>query len=71
VEVLIAFSFTCITAPLLGVIVGGYMADVMGGYKGDNIIIAIKLCVVFAILAVIFSVPIGYVNSLYYIAPLL
>lgn len=69
IDVLILFSFTCISAPLVGVMVGSHLSDYMGGYKGGNLIVAIKLCVVFALLACIFSMPIGYVGSLLYVAP--
>lgn len=52
-------------------LVGSSIADSMGGYKGSNIIVAMKLCTLFALLACIFAIPIGYVGSLYYVSPLL
>ena len=40
--VLLSFSASSITAPLLGVIVGGTFADRYGGYKGKNSLKALK-----------------------------
>lgn len=71
VFVLISFGVTCITGPLVGVLVGSHIADNMGGYKGENLLIALKLCAVFAVMACVFAIPIGFVGSLMFVAPLL
>jgi hypothetical protein len=71
VAVYFIFVVTCITAPLCGVLVGAYVADQMGGYKGENVTTAIKLCSVFALLGFCFAIPIGFVGNLFYIVPLL
>lgn len=51
VDVYICFVVACITAPLCGVVTGGWLADHFGGYKGKNVTTAIKLCIMFALLA--------------------
>ena len=66
-----AFSVICITSPMVGVIFGGWLSDHFGGYKGNNLVTALQLCVVFAFLACIFAIPIGFVGSLTYVCPLL
>lgn len=40
---MINFAIVCITAPVAGVIVGSYFSDYIGGYKGENLLRAIKL----------------------------
>ena len=50
---------------------GGYLSDKNGGYKGKNVITAIKMCILFGIQAFIFAAPIGFLSSLIYITPLL
>lgn len=71
IKVLISFSATCISAPLVGVAVGSYIADHLGGYKGRNLVNAIKFCALCSLLACFFAIPIGYVGSLFYVVPLL
>ena len=78
--VTIVYSLCSITAPIPGAAMGGYLADknvryqylmLQGGYKGKNVLTAIKLCAGFGTLAFIFAAPIGFLNSLVYIMPLL
>jgi MFS family permease len=71
VLVLCSFGITCITGPLVGVLVGSYISDNMGGYKGENLLVALKLCAVFAVMACVFAIPIGFVGSLVFVTPLL
>lgn len=71
VLVLGSFGVTCITGPLVGVLVGSHISDNMGGYKGENLLSALKLCTVFAVMACVFAIPIGFVGSLLFVAPLL
>ena len=67
----VVYSLCSITAPIPGAAMGGYLADKNGGYKGPNVLTAIKLCACFGTLAFIFAAPIGFLNSLIYIMPLL
>lgn len=47
-EIFICFVITCVTAPTLGVIFGGYVVQKFGGYESRNSII---FCLCFAIIA--------------------
>lgn len=47
------------------------MSDRNGGYKGKNVINAIKICAAFGTIAFVFAAPIGFLNNLVYIMPLL
>lgn len=69
--VTILYSLCSITAPIPGAAMGGYIADHNGGYKGKNVLTAIKICAGFGTLAFIFAFPIGFLNSIVYIMPLL
>jgi MFS family permease len=71
IQIVIIFSTVSITAPLAGVMVGGTFADKYGGYKGKNILKALKLCLAFGVVAFVFSFPIGFLYSLVYIVVLL
>ena len=70
-EVIIAFSLICSTAPMFGVMFGGWLSDHMGGYKEQNRLNAIQLTLVFSILAAVFAIPIGFVGTFKYACPLL
>lgn len=65
------YSVVSITAPIPGAAMGGYLADKNGGYKGRNVLTAIKLCAAFGTLAFIFAAPIGFLSNIVYIMPLL
>lgn len=69
--VTVLYSFCSITAPIPGAAMGGYIADLYGGYKGKNVLTAIKICAGFGVLAFIFAFPIGFLNRSLYIMPLL
>ena len=71
VIVVIVFSLTSVTAPLSGVFVGGVFADKYGGYKGKNIVKAIKLCVAFGFISFVFAFPMGFLFDLVYLSVLL
>ena len=71
VIVVIVFSLTSVTAPLSGVFVGGVFADKYGGYKGKNIVKAIKLCVAFGFISFVFAFPMGFLFDLFYLTVLL
>ena len=70
-KVVIVFSIVSITGPLMGVIVGGTFADKYGGYKGKNILKALKLCSAFGVVSFVFAFPIGFLYSMTYISVLL
>ena len=61
--VVIGFVLISSTAPICGVLTGGYIADYYGGYKGRNILTAVKICVLFGVLAFIVSIPSGLVKT--------
>ena len=65
------FSFSSITAPLLGILIGGTLSDNYGGYKGKNTYKAIQMCVAFGLIAFIFAFPLGFIFSFIYITILL
>jgi MFS transporter, Spinster family, sphingosine-1-phosphate transporter len=62
VLVIVGFVIISTTAPILGVCTGGYVADYYGGYKGRNIITAVKTCVGFGLLGFFFAVPSCFVK---------
>eukprot|EP00743_Colponemidia_sp_Colp-15_P005798 GILK01006233.1.p1 GENE.GILK01006233.1~~GILK01006233.1.p1 ORF type:complete len:526 (-),score=55.22 GILK01006233.1:108-1685(-) len=65
--VILSFAITCITAPSVGVFVGGALTDRFGGYKGDNLSTAVKICMCFALFAVVFSFPIGFAGTMVFV----
>eukprot|EP00743_Colponemidia_sp_Colp-15_P005689 GILK01006116.1.p1 GENE.GILK01006116.1~~GILK01006116.1.p1 ORF type:complete len:293 (-),score=44.29 GILK01006116.1:254-1069(-) len=67
---IVSFSVTAITAPIAGVFFGGALTDRLGGYRGERLEGAVRLCVHFGAMAVAFSVPIGFVPELIYLIPL-
>lgn len=70
-EAMIYYFIITITAPILGVLFGGHLLDQMGGYKGDNKVCALKMCLLFTTLCVIIAIPAGFVYHVYIFAPLL
>jgi MFS family permease len=59
------FILTSITAPLLGVFIGGWFIDRQGGYHGvENVYRALKLCTVLAMCAACFAFPCTFFNDL-------
>ena len=65
------FAIVWITAPVAGVSVGSYFSDYIGGYKGENLLKAIKLWAFFGFFAFLFAFPIGFMNTLWTVIPLL
>ena len=59
-KVFVFFSFTCITAPTLGVILGGVIIHRQGGYATPN---AMNICVVVMGLANTVSIPAAFVEN--------
>lgn len=68
---LILYAFLTITSPIGGVFFGGYLSDKMGGYKGDNILNSLKLCMAFNIVSIFVGIPTGFVYKVYFWAPLI
>ena len=67
----IIFSAISITAPLSGVIVGGTISDKYGGYKGKNVIKAIKMIIAFGLVSFAFAFPMGFLFQIIYLSVLL
>ena len=67
----VIFSVISITAPLFGVLVGGAFSDKYGGYKGDNVIKAIKICIAFGLVSFVFAFPMGFLFQIIYLSILL
>ena len=63
IVVVVGFVVISTTAPILGVLTGGCVADYYGGYKGKNIRTAVRICVVFGVLAFCVSMPSCFVRS--------
>ena len=67
----IIFSAISITAPLSGVLVGGTISDKYGGYKGKNVIKAIKMIIAFGLVSFAFAFPMGFLFQFVYLCILL
>ena len=65
------FSIISVTAPLSGVILGGTFSDKYGGYKGENAIKAIKICIAFGLISFVFAFPMGFLFQIIYLCILL
>ena len=65
------FSIISVTAPLSGVILGGTFSDKYGGYKGENAIRAIKICIAFGLISFVFAFPMGFLFQIIYLCILL
>ena len=63
IVVVIGFIVISTTAPIFGVFTGGYIVDYYGGYKGENIHTAMKICVVSGLLDFFIAVPSCFVTS--------
>lgn len=64
--VYLLFIVTTATAPILGVVFGGWIIDKTGGYRGlENRARALKYNVVFGILAVGIAIPCPFFNNVY------
>jgi hypothetical protein len=62
--VLVGFTVTSVTAPVLGVIMSGWVLDKLGGYKGaSGMATACKCCAGFAALACAFAIPAALVSD--------
>ncbi len=70
-EAMLTYFVITITAPVMGVLFGGYLLDHMGGYKGENRLVALKMCLLFSGCCVMIAVPAGFVYNMYLFGPLL
>lgn len=68
---IILYACLTVTSPIGGVFFGGYFSDKMGGYKGDNMLNAIKICLSFCIVSVFVGIPSAFVYKIYFWAPLI
>jgi hypothetical protein len=71
ITVIIVYSVISVSAPMGGVLMGGIFADRYGGYKGKNVLRALKLCFAFGVVAFVFAFPIGFLYSIIYVSVLL
>mmetsp|Transcript_45165 Transcript_45165/g.32987 ORF Transcript_45165/g.32987 Transcript_45165/m.32987 type:complete len:86 (+) Transcript_45165:232-489(+) len=46
---------------------GGYITDQSGGYRGKNVLRAIRICFGFGLLAFSLAGPLGFVHDLFYL----
>lgn len=53
-----------VTAPFFGVLIGGTISDKLGGYKGNQVLTALKLCLFFSLLATFLALSAGFVFTL-------
>ena len=68
---MVIYGCLSITSPVAGVFFGGYLNDKIGGYKGDNLINSLKLCMAFSIVSVFVGIPSCFVYEVYFWAPLI
>lgn len=64
----ISFMTTCITAPTFGIILGGYLATKL---KSNDSMLSLSSCVVLAVFALTFSIPIPFIQDIYSFSVLL
>ncbi len=58
-KILIVFIITCITAPSLGIVVGGCIVQKLGGYEAKH---SITICFLFSLIAWILAIPIYWLE---------
>lgn len=61
--VVVGFVIISTTAPIFGVLTGGWISDYYGGYKGNNLLTAVKICLLFGLLAFCSAIPACFVQS--------
>lgn len=64
-KVFTSFALISITAPTMGVMVGGFICHRLGGYSGEK---AIDFCIVFALMASVFAIPIPFFHSFWFVS---
>ena len=66
------FILCAATGPTLGVFVGGWLVDRLGGYKGAHQrVVALELCSTFGVLAFVFSLPLTFLSNIFAVVGLL
>lgn len=68
---MITYAFITITAPILGVVFSGFIMDCLGGYKGNNRNIALKVMLACTVVSMIIAIPTSFVYNIFLFAPLL
>lgn len=63
-EVYWYYAFTCLTAPISGVIVGGVIFGSLGGYNSPK---AFCLCVILGACASIFALPVPFIEHKFFV----
>ena len=58
--VFLCYSISSLTAPVIGVLLGGYVLDRFGGYAGPH---ALNICLTFGSLASLSAIPIPFFNN--------
>jgi len=66
--VFLCYSITSLTAPVIGVLLGGHILDKFGGYTGPN---ALNICLTFGTLASLAGIPIPFFNNFQVVVGLL
>ena len=59
------FILCAITAPVPGSLLGSYLADRSGGYKGKYQVQSLLICCVFALLGTLFGVTLFFLDDIY------
>ncbi len=59
--VFVAFVVSCITAPTLGILVGGYIVHKCGGYEGRK---SLFICSIYGLFALLTGIPIVFCNDI-------
>lgn len=58
--VFLSYSITSLTAPVIGVLMGGHILDRYGGYSGPN---ALNICLIFGIMASVSGIPMPFFSN--------
>ncbi len=62
-KIFLSFTIVCITSPTLGLFFGGFISSKTGGYESKH---SILLCLIFGLLAGISSIPVPWVDDIFY-----
>jgi len=61
-SIFVVYLIVSLTAPTIGVIVGGAIVHNCGGYSGDK---AMPICILFSLFAISVGIPVPFVNEFY------
>lgn len=59
------FAFVSITAPTLGVVIGGKVSHILGGYTGKH---ALDFCLACSLIGCVISLPVPYFDNFLYVS---